>query len=105
MATQEHRITILEEKDKRREDHYQKLSTSLHDLNESQKQLLILLGGTALNGNKGFISLLNEVEKRVDGIEKKTDTHERDLSQVVWWGRLITLPIIGLLIKEIFNLK
>jgi len=105
MATQEQRITILEEKDKRREDHYKKLSTSLNDLNESQKQLLILLGGTALNGNKGFISLLNEIEKRVDSIEKKTDTHERDLSQVVWWGRLITIPIIGLLIKEIFNLK
>jgi len=105
MATQEQRITILEEKDKRREDHYKKLTSSLDNLNDSQKQLLLLLVGTALNGNKGFISLLDEVEKRVDNIEKKTDTHERDLSQVVWWGRLITIPIIGLLIKEIFNLK
>jgi tetrahydromethanopterin S-methyltransferase subunit G len=49
--------------------------------------------------------LLNDVEKRVDAIEKKTDAHERDLSQVVWWGRLISIPILGLLIKEIFNIK
>jgi hypothetical protein len=105
MATQESRITTLEEKDKRRDDHYKKISTSISDLNENQKQLLLLLGGTALNGNKGFISLLNDVEKRVDAIEKKTDAHERDLSQVVWWGRLISIPILGLLIKEIFNIK
>jgi len=60
----ERRVTELEFKDERRDIHYEKLSTQMKNLNDSQKDILLLLGGTALNGNKGFISLLNEVEKR-----------------------------------------
>jgi len=99
----ETRVYALEEKDIRRDAHYKRLNTKIDDLTDSQKQIVMLLGGTPLNGNKGFISLLNEIEKRLDEVEKKGENNERDLGQVVWWGKLVCLPIIGLIIKALFD--
>jgi len=99
----ETRVYALEEKDIRRDAHYKRLNIKIDDLTDSNKQLLLLLGGTALNGNKGFISLLDDIDKRLKLVEIQSENNDRDLSQVVWWGKLVCLPIIGLLIKALFD--
>jgi len=99
----ETRVYALEEKDIRRDAHYKKLNEKMDRFNESQQQIILLLGGTPLNGNKGFISLLDEVDKRLEVVEERTKENNRDLEQVVWWGKLVCIPIIGLVIKALFD--
>jgi len=101
--TMESRMTTMEAKDERREEHYQQLKKDLISLRDGQREIIQLLGGSALNGNKGFVRLMEIVESKVDEMQDKINIHERDISQAVWWGRLIALPIIGLLIKELFG--
>lgn len=101
--TMESRMNMIEAKDERREEHYQQLKKDLISLRDGQREIIQLLGGSALNGNKGFVKLMEIVENKVDEMQDKINLHESSINQAVWWGRLIALPIIGLLIKEIFG--
>jgi len=101
------RLLKLEEKDLRRDAHYTNLNAKIDNLTDSQKQIVMLLGGTPLNGNKGFISLLDEVDKRLKMIEDKSKDHHRDLEQVKFWGRGtagVVFVSLGLVLKKLFNL-
>jgi len=101
--TMEARMTTMEAKDERREEHYQQLKKDLISLRDGQREIIQLLGGSALNGNKGFVRLMETVENKVDEIEKSIGIHDRDISQGIWWGRAVIVATFGLIIKQIFG--
>jgi len=64
--TPDNRIFALEEKDARREVHYINLNKKIDELTASQRQIIDLIAGTNLNGNKGLVKLLETVEEKVN---------------------------------------
>ena len=58
----------------------------------------MLLGGSALNGNKGFIKLMDAVDEKVDIIERQVDKMQKDVDNVKFWGRGAAGVLFGLLL-------
>mgnify|MGYP000600163235 CR=1 FL=1 len=60
---------ILERID-RLENHFKVYKTDMIDVKDSLKEVRILLGGSSLNNNKGFIMLMESVEDAVDILKR-----------------------------------
>jgi hypothetical protein len=102
--TPENRIFALEEMDKRREQHYRNLTLKVDDMLTNQRQIIDLLAGTKLNGNKGFVNLVETVEKKVDLIKDQVKDMQKDVDNTKFWGRTATgiiVFVIGIIIKAI----
>lgn len=93
----------------RLEQHFRLYKEDLKDLNKNVDEMRILLGGSALNGNKGFLRLLDIVEEKMDAIEKQTAANTKDISHVKFYGRgsagVLFAVIVGVLMFLITNTK
>jgi len=98
----ENRVNILEQKWERMESHQTELKKDISSLRDGMKEITQLLGGSSLNGNKGFIRLMETVESKVDEMEKSLNSQSKDITYATWWGRGIAGLSLGLLFKEIF---
>jgi hypothetical protein len=85
--TQENRIFALEEKDIRRDAHYLNLNKKIDELTASQRQMIDLLAGSNLNGNKGLVKLLETVEEKVNLNEQDIRDLQKDIETAKFWGR------------------
>jgi len=85
--TPESRILVLEEKDLRRDAHYINLNKKIDELTASQRQMIDLLAGTNLNGNKGLVKLLETVEEKVNLNRENVRDMQKDIDSVKFWGR------------------
>jgi hypothetical protein len=59
----------------------------MNDFKDSLKEVRILLGGSALNGNKGFIKLMETIEEKVDANQIQLKDMQKDIDSVKFWGR------------------
>lgn len=90
----------------RLENHFKTYKTDVSDIKDSVKEIRMLLGGTALNGNKGFVNLMQTIEERVDALEKKIDSNTKDIDNTKFWGRFASVILgssIALIIKTLFD--
>ena len=90
----------------RLENHFKTYKTDVSDIKDSVKEIRMLLGGTALNGNKGFVNLMQTIEERVDALEKKIDGNTKDIDNTKFWGRFASVILgssIALIIKTLFE--
>ena len=69
------------------ENHFKVYKNDMQDVKDGIKEMKLLLGGSALNGNKGFIHLMEKVEGKVDTIEMQIKDMQKDLESVRFWGR------------------
>lgn len=91
----------------RLENHFKVYKTDMQDVKDGMKEIKILLGGTELNGRKGFVKVMELVEEKVDKLERDTDIIKKDLESIKFWGRGATgvaFVTIGLMIKKLFSL-
>lgn len=91
----------------RLENHFKVYKTDMVDVKDSLKEVKILLGGSQLNGHKGFIKLMEAVEEKVDKLEKDNESIKKDLDSIKFWGRGasgVAFVTIGLMLKKIFAL-
>jgi hypothetical protein len=100
MATTDERLKALEVKDERRDLHIKDIRENVKNIAEMQKEILIVLGGSELNKNKGVISMLDDVKSKVEGLQIKSESHAKDIDSAKWWGR----GIAGALIITIFKI-
>ena len=100
MATIDERLKALEIKDERRDLHIKDIRESVKNVAEMQKEILIVLGGSELNKNKGVISMLDDVKSKVESLQIKSESHAKDIDSAKWWGR----GIAGALIITIFKI-
>lgn len=77
----------LSERLDRLENHFKVYKTDMQDVKSELKEVRILLGGSALNGNKGFIRLMETIEEKVDKIELDLSHVHKDVENVKFWGR------------------
>lgn len=97
----ERRLKALEMKDERRDAHHTELKKDLAFLRDGQKEIVLLLAGSALNGNKGFVKVMEIVEAKVDEMEKTLQSNCKDISnynKASW----IAVPAFILMILKIF---
>ena len=69
------------------ENHFRIYKNDMQDVKDGIKEMKLLLGGSSLNGNKGFIHLMEKVEGKVDTIEMQVKDMQKDLESVKFWGR------------------
>lgn len=91
----------------RLENHFKVYKTDMQDVKDGLKEVRILLGGTELNGRKGFVKVMELVEEKVDKLEKDNEAIKKDLESIKFWGRgasSVAFVTIGLMLKKIFAL-
>jgi len=91
----------------RLENHFKVYKTDMQDVKDGLKEVRILLGGTELNGRKGFVKVMELVEEKVDKLEKDNEAIKKDLESIKFWGRGasgVAFVTIGLMLKKIFAL-
>lgn len=91
----------------RLENHFKVYKTDMQDVKDGLKEVRILLGGTELNGRKGFVKVMELVEEKVDKLEKDNEAIKKDLESIKFWGRGsagVAFVTIGLMLKKIFSL-
>lgn len=69
------------------ENHFSVYKKDMSDVKDSLKEVRILLGGSPLNNNRGFIMLMEHVEKKVDMLELDLKDIKKDMENVKFWGR------------------
>lgn len=91
----------------RLENHFKVYKTDMQDVKDGLKEVRILLGGTELNGRKGFVKVMELVEEKVDKLEKDNEIIKKDLESIKFWGRGasgVAFVTIGLMLKKVFSL-
>lgn len=91
----------------RLENHFKVYKTDMQDVKDGLKEVRILLGGTELNGRKGFVKVMELVEEKVDKLEKDNEAIKKDLDSIKFWGRGasgVAFVTIGLMLKKLFSL-
>jgi uncharacterized protein (UPF0335 family) len=71
----------------RLENHFKVYKTDMIDVKDNLKEVRLLLGGSSLNGNKGFIKLMETVEEKVNEIESQVKDIQKDVNNSKFWGR------------------
>jgi len=91
----------------RLEHHFALYKQDVADIKDSVKEIKILLGGSALNGNKGFVRLMELNEEKIDNMEVEIAKIKNDFETAKFWGRGATgvaFVTLGLIIKKILSL-
>ena len=91
----------------RLEQHFKVYKQDVADIKDSVKEIRILLGGSALNNNKGFIRLMELNEDKVRHLENELHDLRNDMENAKFWGKGFTgvaFITLGLIIKKIFSL-
>ncbi len=99
-------MTPLESRLERLENHFKVYKADVSDIKDSVKEIRILLGGTELNGKKGFINLMQTIETKVDELETKLNDNTKDIQNVKFWGRFASVILggsIGVIIKSLIE--
>jgi len=77
----------LSEKMDRYEKHREELKKDVKAVSDRQSEIVTLLAGSDMNGKKGIISLIEEVDKRTKFIETENKLIQKDLDNIKFWGR------------------
>jgi len=91
----------------RLEHHFRIYKQDLSDIKDSVKEIKILLGGSALNGNKGFVHLMELNDEKIEILEKELTQIKSDFETAKYWGKGVTgvaFVTLGLIIKKILSL-
>jgi hypothetical protein len=91
----------------RLEHHFKIYKEDLCDIKDSVKEIKILLGGSALNGHKGFVHLMELNEEKIDAMEVELTKMKNDFETAKFWGRGATgvaFVTLGLIVKKILSL-
>lgn len=87
------------------ENHFKVYKTDMSDVKDSLKEFRLLLGGSPLNGNKGFIKLMETIEEKVDKTQEQVLLMQKDIDNVKFWGRGATGVLFVLVAAIIESLK
>ena len=94
MALKKNIPFVMEEKIDRLENHFKIYKTDNEDLKKTVKNIENALVGSNLNGNKGIVNLLDEVDKRLNEMEKRQIVFEEVFSGFKWSVGTIATGIV-----------
>jgi ABC-type phosphate/phosphonate transport system ATPase subunit len=88
-------MSLLDEKVDRLENHFKIYKSDMNDVKDSIKDLKIAIVGNDVNGNKGFLHLLNEIDKKVDGMKEKQLVMDENMNNVRFVAKALITGTIG----------
>lgn len=91
-------LKVLSEKMDRYEKHREELRKDVKVISDSQRQMIDLLAGTNLNGNKGLVRLLETVEEKVNINKEQVKDIQKDMDNVKFWGRSAMVLLTGFIL-------
>ena len=80
-------LNELSEKMDRYEAHRLELKKDVKAVSDFQKELVVLLAGSNLNGNKGLVKLLETIEEKVNLNKEQIRDMQKDIETAKFWGR------------------
>ena len=86
---------ILLAKVERLDHHFQVYKGDMNDVKDYIKDLKTAIIGNEINGNKGFLHLVNEIDKKVDAMEAKNILLEENMKNVKFISRGFIMGLIG----------
>jgi len=95
--TEKEKVSYLMATDIRRDEHHRELKKDIGILTENVNELITLIAGNNLNGNKGLYVLVQKIEDKVDKHDKDVIEIQRTLDIVKFWGK----GIAGLMFASI----
>lgn len=78
---------IMEEKIDRLEHHFKVYKSDMVDISHTVKNIENALVGSNLNGHKGMVHLLDQIDKRVQILEDKQILADDKLDTLKWFQR------------------
>lgn len=91
----------------RLEEHFKLYKLDLNDIKDSVHEIRILLGGSALNGHKGFVNLMELNGEKIEAMEHELAKMKNDFETAKFWGKGATgvaFVTLGLTIKKLLSL-
>ena len=86
---------LLLGKVERLENHFQVYKNDMTDVKDSIKDLKTAIVGNEINGGKGFLHLINEIDKKVDEMQAKNILLEENMKNVKYISRGFVMGFIG----------
>lgn len=86
---------ILLGKVERLENHFQVYKNDMSDVKDSIKDLRTAIIGNEINGGKGFLHLVNEIDKKVEKMEQQNILLEENMKNVKVLKQMFAGGIIG----------
>jgi|SRR5690349_9511859 len=87
--------TLLIGKVDRLDHHFQTYKKDMEYVKDEMKDIKTAIIGNNVNGNKGFLHLVNELDKKVEKIEQKNILLEENMRNVKFISRGLIMGIIG----------
>lgn len=86
---------LLLGKVERLEHHFQTYKSDMEDVKGGMKDIKTAIIGNEINGNKGFMHLIDELDRKVDDMQAKNIVMEENMKIVKWVTRGFVGGIIG----------
>lgn len=92
-------IKTLSEKMDRYEAHRVELKKDVKAVSDRQSEIVTLLAGSDLNGKKGVLNLIDEIDTRTRILETENKLIQKDIDTSKFWGKTAAgLLVSGILI-------
>lgn len=91
----------------RLEQHFKVYKKDVADIKDKVNEIRILLGGSALNGNKGFVRLMELNEDKIKTLENELINVKNDVDSAKFWGKGLAgvlFVTVGIALKKLFHL-
>lgn len=85
--TEKEKVAYLMATDIRRDAHHKELKKDIEQLSKNVNELVSLIAGNNLNGNKGLYVLIQKIEDKVDRHEKDIAEAQHTIDNIKFWGR------------------
>ena len=90
-------LNELSEKMDRYEQHRVELKKDVKAVSDFQRELFVLLAGSELNGKRGIVNFVDEIDKRTRLLEVENRLMQKDIDATKFWGKTAA----GLLVASI----
>lgn len=98
-------LNELSEKMDRYEAHRIELKKDVKAVSDFQKELVVLLAGSELNGKKGIVNFVDEIDKRTRVIEIENKLTQKDIDTAKFWGKGIAGVLFACIVVVVNYIK
>ena len=98
-------LNELSEKMDRYEQHRIELKKDVKAVSDFQRELVTLLAGSELNGKRGFLNLIDEVDMRTRRLETENKLLQKDIDTSKFWGKTAAGLLVACILVIINAIK
>ena len=98
-------LNELSEKMDRYEQHRLELKKDVKAISDRQSEMVVLLAGSELNGKRGVLNLMDEIDKRTRMLEVENKLIQKDIEMTKFWGTTAVGLFVAIILIAFNTLK